>query len=589
MGGKPLTNRSFSMPENLHLWSILEDVMLILALAGLVIPALQRFKVSPALGYLVFGLIIGPHGLGLMTERYPALSSFVIEDKALIHLLAELGVVFLLFMIGLELTFAKLWQLKRFVLGLGGLQIIVTAAVIVLIVLNLGYALPVSVVLGAALALSSTAIVMQIMMERHMISRPTGQICFSVLLMQDLAVVPILVMVGVLAGQADGGVALVLVKAVATAVVVIAVMFFLGRTLLRPALQLLSFAKNAEWLLAITLFCVIGAAGLTQAAGLSAALGAFLAGLLIGETDFRYEIEVLMEPVKGLLMGIFFLSVGMSIDLAAFQQYPVMLPAAVAGIFLVKAAIFFPLALLFNIPRNQAVKAAVMLAQCGEFAFIVIGLAVTGGLLPQEDAQFFLMLAAISMLCTPLLSRLGPVLQNLLREKYQETDPQYTVPTENTGHIVIVGFGHVGRSLADILERQTIPYIGIDMDGENVKEMKKRGYPVIYGNGRHVKMWKALNVEHAGAIAVTVSAYDDTKAIIKMLRKYHPYIPILARTQEDKQPRFQSGDNTVFIAEQSEATRQIARVLLDYVGLEKDIINSIIATHREGGDTPEEA
>lgn len=577
------------MPEHLHLWSILEDVMLILALAGLVIPALQRLKISPALGYLVLGVLIGPHTLGLLTANNPWVSAFVIEDKEMIHLLAELGVIFLLFMIGLELTFAKIWQLRRFVLGLGGLQILVTAAAIIAIIFQRGYALNVSVILGAALALSSTAIVMQIMMERHMISRPTGQVTFSVLLMQDLAVVPILVMVGVFAGEAEGGIGIVVLKAVGTAVIVIAGMFLLGRSLLRPALHHLSFAKNTEWLLAVTLFLVIGAAAMTQEAGLSAALGAFLAGLLIGETDYRYEIEVLTEPMKGLLMGIFFLSVGMSIDPAVMQQYPVLLPLAVVGIFLLKALLFFPLALLFKIPKNQAAKAAVMLAQCGEFAFIVIGIAVAGGLISFDDAQFFLMLAAISMLITPVVTKLGPVIQNMLRQTYQETDPQHTLPAENTSHIIIAGFGHVGRSLADILERQTIPYVGIDIDGGNIAALKTRGYPVIYGNARHTKIWHALNVEHAGAIVVTTPEYEDTKAIIKILRKQHPYIPIFARTKEDRQPRFQSGDNTVFIAEQSEATRQIARVLLDYAGLEKDIINSIIATHRESGNHREDS
>jgi len=576
------------MPEHLHLWSILEDVMLILALAGLVIPVLQRLKISPALGYLVLGVLIGPHTLGLLTAQYPWVSAFVIDDKDIIHLLAELGVIFLLFMIGLELTFAKIWQLRRFVLGLGGLQIIVTAAAIIAIIFNLGYALDVSVVLGAALALSSTAIVMQIMMERHMISRPTGQVTFSVLLMQDLAVVPILVMVGVFAGEAQGGIGMVVLKAFGTAVFVVAGMFFLGRRLLRPALHHLSFAKNTEWLLSVTLFFVIGAAAVTQEAGLSAALGAFLAGLLIGETDFRYEIEVLTEPMKGLLMGIFFLSVGMSIDLAVMQEYPLLLPVAVIGIFLLKALLFFPLALLFKIPKNQAAKASVMLAQCGEFAFIVIGLAVAGGLISFDDAQFFLMLAAISMLITPVITKLGPVIQDMLRETYQETNPQHTLPAENTSHIIVAGFGHVGKSLADILEKQTIPYIGIDNEGQNITELKELGYPVIYGNARHMKIWKALNVEHAGAIVITVPGYEDTKAIVKMLRKQYPYIPIFARTKEDRQPRFQSGDNTVFIAEQSEATRQIARVLLDYVGLEKDIINSIIAAHRESGNHREE-
>ena len=568
------------MAEHIYIWHLLEDILLILALAGLVVPALQYLRMSPVLSYLICGLIIGPNALGLLTDSYPWLAAFVITDKKLIHILAELGVVFLLFMIGLELTFEKLWKLKKFVLGLGGLQILVTAIVICVIALQFDNSLQTSIILGMALALSSTAIIMQIMMDKHMISRPTGQICFSVLLMQDLAVVPILVVAGVFAGHGEGSIEFILLKSFGTAIVVIAGMFFLGKVLLRPALQILSPAKNSEWLLAISLFFVIGAAALTQMAGLSAALGAFLAGLLIGETDYRHEIEIITEPVKGLLMGIFFLSVGMAINLSEVVQHPFWLPMSILGVFVIKAVVFFPLALLFSIPRNQAIQSSIMLAQCGEFALIVIGIALTGDLLSEENAQFFLLVVAVSMLITPLTTKLAPIAQKLVKEHYNETEPSYTLPAGNTNHIIIAGFGRIGRSLADILERETIPYIGIDIDGNAVASLREDGYPVLYGNARHVKIWKKLRVEQARAIVITIDQYEATNTIIKALRKNYPDIPIFARCRDEHTRRAEK-PNTTFVVEKSEATRQLARALLKDIGIDKEAIQLIIKRHRE--------
>lgn len=565
-----------------NIWGLLGGVLLILALSGLIIPVLQRLRISPVLGYLLCGLVIGPHALGLLTDDYSWLRVFVITDEKLVTVFAELGVVFLLFVIGLELTFSRLWELRKYVLGLGGSQIIVTGLAILFIALQFGNSVPVAILIGAAMALSSTAIVMQLMMEQHMISRPIGRICFSVLLMQDLAVVPILVLVGIFSGGGEGGLALVVAEAILMAALVIAAMYAAGKLLLQPILHMTSPAKNAEWLLAITLFLVIGAASLTHFAGLSAALGAFLAGLLVAETEYKHEIAVITEPVKGLLMGVFFLSVGMATDLAAVISHPVWILLSVVGIFLLKVAIFYPLARLFAVSRGHAAQAAVMLAQCGEFAFIVIALALTGGLMPAEDAHFFQLVVALSMLLTPLTIKLAPAAQYIVSRKDDKNTQEIPGAATEGNHVIIAGFGRVGQTLANILETQAIPYVGVDLDGSHVARLRAEGYPVIYGNGRHIELWRKLNVESAKAAVITIDEHAATGAILRALRKDWPILPVIVRIKDTKGlEEYYAKGATAVVPETLESTLQLVRTLLEHSGVHEDEAREIIKEYRQ--------
>ncbi len=563
-------------------WNVLGDILLILALSGVIIPVLQRARISSVLGYLVCGLLIGPYSLGLFTQSMPWVSAFVITDTNLIVLLAELGVVFLLFMIGLELTFSRLWELRKFVLGLGSLQIAVTGLIIFAIAMQFGNNLPISILIGAAFSLSSTAIIMQLLTEMHMMSRPTGRICFSVLLMQDLAVVPILVLLSMFLGHTEGHFLLLLLKVLFSGVLVVVAIFVLGKLLLRPLLRILSPSKNAEWLLAVILFLVIGSSSLTYSFGLSAALGAFLAGLLIAETEYRHEIEVVIEPVKGILMGIFFLSVGMSIDVAAVLQYPFWLPASVIGIFVFKTMIFFPLALLFAIPKPQAAQAAVLLAQCGEFAFIIIGLAMVGGLLPEEHAQFFLLVAAVSLLVTPFTTRLAPLARRLVSSRVSEEEIDIPPSAFCGNHIIIAGFGRVGQMLAKILEDQTIPYVAIDSDRVHVSLLYAEGYPVVVGNAKYSELWRRLNVENAKAAVITIDEYSATGPILKALRRQWPLLPIIVRVMDTQNlSAYYDEGATVVVPETLESTLQLARILLEETGVDAYEADNIIDKHRQ--------
>ncbi len=566
-----------------NIWHVLGNILLILALSGVIIPVLQRAKVSPVLGYLLCGLLIGPHGLGVFQDKAPWLTAFVITDLDLIKILAELGVVFLLFMIGLELTFTRLWQMRKLVLGLGSTQIVMTGLVIFAVALQFGNSLPTSILIGAAFALSSTAIVMQLLTEQHMITLPVGRISFSVLLMQDLAVVPILVLVGTFAGPTEGSVLMSLLKALLTATFIVAIIVAAGKLLLRPTLKMLSPSNNVEWLFAVVLFLVIGAATLTHSFGLSAALGAFLAGLLIAETEYRHEVETIIEPVKGVLMGIFFLSVGMATDVSAVLEHPVWLLLSVIGIFMMKAAIFFPIALLFSIPKKQAASSAVLLAQCGEFAFIVIGLALTGKLLPESDAQFFLLVASLSLLITPLTTRLAPLAEQLVsfRDKKDKSDHIDIEPPE-ANHIIIAGFGRVGQTLANILEDQQIPYVAIDKNGINVYNHHSAGYPVVFGNAKKVELWNKLNMSTAAAAVITVDDFTVTENVVKLLRTRWPLIPIIVRVRTTQQlTEYYEAGATAVVPETLESTLQLVRTLMEEVGTEPEEVKDIINKHRQ--------
>lgn len=566
-----------------NIWHVLSNILLILALSGVIIPVLQRAKISPVLGYLLCGLLIGPHGLGSFLDQAPWLTAFVITDSELITILAELGVVFLLFMIGLELTFSRLWEMRKLVLGLGSAQIVITGIVIFIIAHQFGNSLVTAILIGAAFALSSTAIVMQLLTERHMITLPVGRITFSVLLMQDLAVVPILVLVGTFAGPSEGSVLLSLGKALLTAIFIVAAIIAAGKLLLRPTLKILSPSNNVEWLFAVVMFLVIGAATLTHSFGLSAALGAFLAGLLIAETEYRHEVETIIEPVKGVLMGIFFLSVGMATDISAALEHPVWLLFSVIGIFLIKALIFFPIALMFSVPRKHAAGSAVLLAQCGEFAFIVIGLALTGKLLPESDAQFFLLVASISLLVTPLTTRLAPLAERLAELGSRKSDDnEISIEPPEGNHVIIAGFGRVGQTLAKILEDQKIPYVAIDTNGTHVYNLHSSGYPVVFGNAKKIELWNKLNMSSAAAAVITIDDFTVTENMVRILRSRWPLIPVIVRVRNTQQlTQYYEAGATAVVPETLESTLQLVRTLMEEVGIEPQEASDIINKHRQ--------
>lgn len=550
---------------------LLSSMILFFAVAGIVVPFLKRIGVSQILGYLICGLLVGPHGINSFVSSYPFLSYFTIADKGLVAMIGELGIVALMFMIGLELSFKRLKELKTYVLGLGSLQIIFTAIVISIIALAFKQTLQTAILIGASFSLSSTAIIIHLLQEKHQLNQPVGKIAFSVLLMQDLAVVPILVLVGAFSNLAEANIFIILMEALFMAFVATLVIYFVGKTILRPLLNYLSLANHPEWLTAITMFLLVSAAAITESFGLSAALGAFMVGLLIAETEYKHEIEVIIEPLKSMLLGIFFLSIGMMIDVNLFLAQPIWFLFAALAIFAFKTSINFVLCLLFKVPKTRAIEVSVILAQCGEFAFLIIGVALAKNLLVQNDAQYLLMIVAISMLITPFTIKLAMPLRKIIAKTFKVniTTAKFEQHlNQEDRHVIIVGYGRVGKVLGEILEKQLVPYVAIDKKMELVEQNKKRGLKILYGNAKRSALLRRLNITNAAAFVIAVQDINDSLHILREVKKLNPTLPIIVRAKDSSrlEELYENGARHV-IPETLESGLQIASHLLESLGM----------------------
>ena len=499
------------METHVHI-PFLREVLVFLLAAGIAVPLLQRF-VSLVIGYFIVGSIIGPFGLGLLANVYEPVAFLVITDVEGVTVLAELGVIFLLFVIGLELSFQRLWTMRRLVFGLGSAQIFVTGAVIAGIAVAWGNAPGTAIILGACLALSSTAIVTQLLIEAGRLGTPGGRATFSLLLMQDLAVVPILFAVSVLGTMAVGNVAAGFAIALGEALVVIVLIYAIGRVALRPLLALVSSTESREAFVAIILLIAVGTAALTGFVGLSMALGAFLAGLLIAETEFRHQVKIDIEPFKGLMLGLFFLSVGMGIDWRVVLENPLWIAASSIGLMLIKTAINFALCLAWRLPRHRAAEVAITLGQAGEFGFLIVGLSVTTGLLPAETGQFMVIVVGLTMIATPGLDWLAlRVATALEHDAAQVGMDDAAEQSEVEGHVILAGFGRVGMTIANVLDRQDIRYVAIDRDPELARKAIAEGRPLRLGDASRFEVLRDAGLARASALVVTIGDKEATEA-----------------------------------------------------------------------------
>jgi monovalent cation:proton antiporter-2 (CPA2) family protein len=553
----------------------LRETIIFLVSAGVMVPLFHRFRVSPVIGYLVVGGAIGPFGLGLLADEFPILSHVVISDIAGVQALAELGVVFLLFTIGLELSLERLWAMRRLVFGLGSLQVLVTSAVIGVIAFEFGNSVPASIILGACLALSSTAIVMQLLMEGRRIGTPLGRSSFSILLMQDLAVVPILFVVGVLGTEDDAGFGVDLALALGKAVLTIVLIYSVGRLVLRPALRVVAQTRSAEMFMAAVLLTVIGIAAITGFAGLSMALGAFLAGLLLAETEYSHEIEVDLEPFKGLMLGLFFMSVGMGIDWRVVGDEPLWIPLSVVGLFLVKSVITAGLCRAFGLPRHTAIEAGLLLGQGGEFAFIVVGLAMSLSLLPGEVGQFMLIVAGLTMLVTPLIAKAAENWAQ--RMERAETTRSHQGPLEAVGdlegHVILAGFGRFGRTLANTLQAESITFIALDTDPGHVAQGRADKLPVFYGDASRLDMLQRAHIGSCAAVVVTMDNPAAAERIVGEIRRAWPLIAVYARARDKGHAaRMMAAGATQAVPETIEGSLQLAGRVLSGLGATEDTV-----------------
>jgi monovalent cation:proton antiporter-2 (CPA2) family protein len=561
----------------------LRDVIVFLVAAGVVVPMAQRLRINPVLGFLIVGVIIGPFGLGRMVDALPWLNYAVITDLAGVRAFAELGVVFLLFMIGLELSVERLWAMRRLVFGLGGSQVIVTGVVISVIASFFDNTLPVAVVLGAGFALSSTAIVIQLLTENRRLGTATGRTSFAVLLFQDLAVLPILFLVAAFASRSGESAVLAFAWAMGQAMIAVAIILFFGRLVIRPLFRFIGSTASRELFLALVLLVIAGTALATEAAGLSMALGAFMAGLLMAETEYRHEIEVDIEPFKGLFLGLFFVSVGMSMDIAQIAAKPIWLIASVFGLFLIKVPITYGLARLFRQPRSVAFESAMLLGQGGEFAFLVVGMAAGLGLMPESTAQFMLIVTGLTMIATPFVAfgarKVAQAIETL-DERRAQSDPD--LPDDLTDYIVVVGYGRVGQMLGSILDDQGLPHVALDSDAGLVAGHRTKGAGIFYGDANRPEILRKFGIEQATALVITMDDADATERVVTTVRDSGYGLPIYARARDVDHAKslIGKGANHV-IPETIEVSLQLSEMVLMGAGIPDQAARQLIEARRQ--------
>lgn len=563
-----------------HSLPFMREALLFLAFAGVLIPLLQRLRINQILGFLAVGLLVGPYGLARWADTLPWLRTFTFREAAEVSSLAELGVLFLMFMIGLELSIERLAALRRWVFAAGGAQVLVSGALIGGAAYLFGNRWETALVLGLVLALSSTAVVVQLLTQRRDMASPHGQATFSVLMLQDLAVVPILILVGLLSPDGnDESVGRILGMTALKSVAAIALIFVVGRRLIRPLFKAFARQHQPEVFMALTLLTTMGMAWLTATAGLSMALGAFLAGLVLSETEYRHEVEVTIEPFKGLLMGLFFMSVGMSIDPLAVLRNPIWVPLSVVGLMAIKAIVAAVIFRLGRLSWGRSIEGGLLLSQGGEFAFVVVGAALASGLMQRDLAQFMLLVVGLSLFVTPALAALGTRVRERLDRQNPAASADEEVPGDMRDQVIIAGFGRVGQLAADVLQREGVPYVAIEQDAKNVAHWRNLGQPVYYGNAARADLLQRLKAGEARLIIVTMDNPASALHTVKAIRQAFPHLAIVARSRDERhaQELIQAGAGQV-IPETLEAGLQLsAAVLLDLGRAEAHVAHVIEA------------
>ncbi len=469
--------------------------------------------------------------------------------------------------------------MRRLVFGLGTLQIVVSTLIIGGIAFAFGNQPSAALVLGAGLALSSTAMVMQILTEQHRFGTPLGRATFAILLAQDLAVVPILFLLGAVASGAGESLLAPLVRALGNAALAVAAILIVGRFVIRPAFRFVGSLHSPEAFLAITLLVIVATASTTHAAGLSAALGAFLAGLVLADTEFRHEIEVNIDPFKGLLLGLFFMSIGMGIDLAEVAERPVWLGLSIVGLIAIKATIVALLARGFGIGWRTAAEMGLLLAPGGEFAFVVVALAAELALLPDATRVFMLLVVGATMLVNPLLARAAPRLTLAFPDGQEGSRTDAEVDLDD--HVIIAGYGRTGRLLGDLLDAQHVAYVALDNAAERVAEMHDAGVPIFKGDASRAAMLHRLGVERAAAVVVTINDRVAAERAVRAARSASSRVPILVRANDETDAlRLMACGATHAIPEVLEAGLQLGEALLERLGVPLEAARALIEQRR---------
>ncbi len=559
-----------------------KDVLLFLATAGIVAPLFRRWRISPILGFLGAGVLLGPSGLGSLSGRFPWLGYFTVDNPAEIAQLAEFGVVFLLFMIGLELSWERLRLLRRLVFGLGGLQVLICGSAIAAGAMLLGQPIHSAAAIGAALALSSTAIVMPILTERKRQHSQAGRAVFAVLLLQDLAVAPILITITLIGARGGAEFSPRLLLTFAPAVLGMLALVVFGRLLLRPMMRSVAKAKSHEMFMAASLLVVLGAGLLSALTGLSMALGAFIAGLLLAETEYRHEVEVTIEPFKGLLLGLFFVSVGIGLDLRLLAAEPLAILSMTAGLLVLNASVVFGLGRLFKLTSRQAIETALLLAAGGEFAFVILTSAADQGVVTHEVTQPILVASTLSMFLLPFLAQLGAKLggrPGAAASLGLAVDPAASV---DGPAVLVVGYGRVGRLVGDMLSRHDVAWVAAERDPALVEPGRRAGHAIFFGDASRHEFLERCGLDQAKALVVTMDSPEGAEAVVAAARELHPDLKIVARARDARHAkRLYELGATDAVPETIEASLQLSEATLVDIGIPMGLVIASIHERRD--------
>ncbi|WP_265043580.1 monovalent cation:proton antiporter-2 (CPA2) family protein [Wolbachia endosymbiont (group A) of Scambus nigricans] len=549
------------------------DIIILLSAAVFIVIAFWKMNISPVLGYFVAGAVIGSHGFNL------------IHSAEAMDNLAEFGVVFLLFIIGLELTFERLIAMRIHVFGFGSLQVIVTMVAIWCIALAFGVNTNIATVIGGGLALSSTAIVLQVLQEKGSQASQVGRLSIAVLLMQDFAVVPLIVLVPLLTGNSEHSLISSLAGSLVQAAIALVLIFITGRLLLRPLFSVIAKMESNEIFISTTLLIVLGAAFITEQFHLSLALGAFVAGLLVAETEYRHSVEHAVLPFKDLFLGLFFMTVGMSINTELLLNKLPLITLLSIILIVLKTSIIYILCRFFGFKSAPAIQAGLLLSQGGEFAFILFRLADELNVLPSEIAQVLMMVTTVTMAFTPLLSGLGDWIANsfstektILDDEAVETDTQ-----DLYNHVIVAGFGRVGYMVTKMLTAEHLSYVVVDIQSKIVKEGKSDSFPIYLGDVTRCEILKSVGIERAQALVISIKNEVTIKKVVSLVAANFPHVNIVIRLPDLSNVEvYRDLGASKIIPETSEIGLQLGGAALSLSGISESGVTSLKSRFRKG-------
>lgn len=546
---------------------MLSEVLVYLLAAVIAVPLSRRLGFGAVLGYLAAGIVIGPFGL-----------AFIHEVDHTLHF-AELGVVFLLFIVGLELKPARLWIMRRMVFGLGAAQVIISAIAITLLAWGFGFSSNAAIVTGLVLALSSTAFVLQMLAEKKQLASTHGRAAFSILLFQDLAAIPLIATLPLLGANAswDDGINFTQIGIMIATIVGLVVG---GRYLLRPLLRIAARSEIPEIFTATALLVVISAALLMSVAGMSMVLGAFIAGMLLADSEYRHQLEADIAPFKGLLLGLFFIAVGMSVNLGLLLEIPGRIALFVIALMLSKALVLYPLARLFGMcDRGAAIKLSAVLAQGGEFAFVLLAIAAKESVLQTTLIEELILAVAVSMLLTPFLYALAELVDRRLSKAEA---PAYDQPVNEHHEVIIAGFGRVGQVIGRMLSMIGKPFTALESDAAQVDFVRRYGSVVHYGDASRLDLLRAAGAEHAKILVIAVPGLEESVKIAAAVVQHFPHLRIVARARNRRHAHklMDLGIENIY-RETLESSLSMSETVLMGIGESKSATRDVIETFRD--------